>query len=202
MSTNRRNRFDNRDQEERIAELKRAAQEVGGDMTSWESDTLTPDESARFWRRVAEHEAAPETSNFQQLLEAGLELVEPGGMDDEHVTSKLWEVIGALARMRVFISQTNHLSDRELYTLLWRDVLREETPMLPDGANMLCHVDLLSTGSAAHTYLYLKYYADEDWRRQWLADFPDYDMPAHEDPPYDRDRALPPYIDEAPERTM
>ena len=40
-------------------------------------------------------------------------------------------------------------------------------------------------------YLYLKYYADEDWRQQWMADFPDYDLPAHENPPYDRDRHLP-----------
>jgi hypothetical protein len=37
----------------------------------------------------------------------------------------------------------------------------------------------------------LKYYADEDARRDWLKDFPDYDMPVHENPPYDRDRDLP-----------
>ena len=41
------------------------------------------------------------------------------------------------------------------------------------------------------TYLYLKYYADEDWRAAWLADFPDYDMPAHENPLHDRDHRLP-----------
>jgi hypothetical protein len=119
----------------------------------------------------------------------------------------LWEVIGALARMRVFINQTNHLNDRELYTLLSREVLREETPMLTFDPDSAWHLDLLGSGSEEDTYLYLKYYADEDWRRQWLADFSDYEMPAHEDPPYDRDRRLPQSDDEPlpepePERPM
>lgn len=58
--------------------------------------------------------------------------------------------------------------------------------------------DLLGSGRETDTYLYLKYYADQDWRQRWLADFPDYDMPAHEDPPYERDRHLPQSDDEPP----
>jgi hypothetical protein len=61
-------------------------------------------------------------------------------------------------------------------------------------------------GGEMDTYLYLKYYADEDWRQQWLVDFPDDDMPARENPPHDRDRRLPQWDDEPPyeppERTM
>jgi len=40
-------------------------------------------------------------------------------------------------------------------------------------------------------YLYLKYYADDDARRNGARDFPDYPMPAREPPPFDRDRHLP-----------
>jgi hypothetical protein len=144
MSTNQRDRHDNRDQEDRINELRQQAdQATRGEMTSWESDTLSPEQSEQFWRRVMEYESAPSTNNFQQLTEVGLELPEPDAMQDEELTSKLWEVIGALGRMQVFISQTDHLSDRELYTLLWRDVLREEVPMLPDVPGSAWHVDLL-----------------------------------------------------------
>ena len=192
MSTNHRDGDENSDQEDRINELKlQAEQAATGQMITWESGIVSPEQSEQFWRRVVEYETAPSTTDFQRLTEAGLELPEPDAMDDEQLTSKLWELIGALARMRVFIQETNHLSDRQLYTLLWRDVLREETPILPDDPDSAWHVDLLGSGSETDTFLYLKYYADEDWRQQWLADFPGYDMPAHENPPYDRDRRLP-----------
>jgi hypothetical protein len=207
MSTNQRDRHHNRDQEDRINELRQQAdQATGGEMTSWESDTLSPEQREQFWERVVEFESAASTNNFQQLTEAGLELPEPDAMQDEVLRSKLWEVTGALGRMQVFISQTDHLSDRELYTLLWRDVLREEVPMLSDAPGSAWHVDLLGGWSETDTDLYLKYYADEDWRQHWLEEFPDDDMPAHENPPYDRDRHLPqpdgPLIESEPETTM
>lgn len=59
------------------------------------------------------------------------------------------------------------------------------------GRNSACHYPLLSSGADEDTYLYLKYFADEDWRTDWLEQSPEYEMPAHEDPPYDRDRLLP-----------
>jgi len=37
----------------------------------------------------------------------------------------------------------------------------------------------------------MRYYADEEWRRRFQEEFPDFVMPEHEDPPYDRDRLLP-----------
>ncbi len=52
-------------------------------------------------------------------------------------------------------------------------------------------VHLLSGGGEPETMLYLKYFADEDYRQHWLDEFPGYDMPVHEDPPHNRDRLLP-----------
>jgi len=37
----------------------------------------------------------------------------------------------------------------------------------------------------------MKYFADEESRASWLAQFPDYEMPPHQEPPDDRDRHLP-----------
>lgn len=74
---------------------------------------------------------------------------------------------------------------------LWTDSLREETNAIPPGSNGAWHIQLLGGWSAEDTELYLKYYADEAWRRDWHKDWPKDPIPRHEDPPYDRDRLLP-----------
>ena len=143
-----------------------------------------------YLQRLDDFELGLTTTNFQQLSEAGIVLPEPAAMDEKALTAKLWEVIDALARIRVFITSTDHLSDRELYADLFHRILREEDADLRDtgGAS---HVDILGGWSEADTQVFLKYYADEDCRQHWSTEFPDLVMPPHEDPPYDRDRRLP-----------
>jgi len=176
-------------QESRIEALKdRARQSAGGMVRSWESHELSGDQREDFWRRVVDYENAPLVTDAQRLHDAGIDLPDPDAMDDSQLTAKLWQVIDALASMRVFITSTDHLSDRDLYDGLWRHSLREEQPFVPGSTD---HVDLVSTGSEDDIHAWLRYYADEGTRRDWLKDFPDYNMPAHENPPYDRDRHLP-----------
>ena len=182
-------------QENRIEALKEGARRsAGGPMRSWESDELSADQREDFWRRVVDYENAPLVTDAQRLHDAGIDLPDPDAMDDSQLTAKLWQVIDALASMRVFITSTDHLSDRALYDRLWRHSLREEEPFVPGSTD---HVDLVSTGSEDDIHAWLKYYADERDRQDWLADFPDYVMPAHEDPPFDRDSRLPQAYDEA-----
>ncbi len=183
-------------QESRIEALKDGArQSAGGMMRSWESDELSDDQREDFWRRVVDYENAPLVTDAQRLHDAGIDLPDPDAMDDSQLTAKLWQVIDALASMRVFITSTDHLSDRELYDRLWRHSLREEQPLVPGSTD---HVDLVSTGSEDDIHAWMRYYADEDTRRDWLEDFPDYNMPAHEDPPFHRDTLLPQAYDEQP----
>jgi hypothetical protein len=144
-----------------------------------------------FWRRVVDYEKAPLTCDFDRLIEAGVNLPEPDALTDAALTAKLWEVIERLAEMHVFLSSTNHLSDRELYTELWSDSLRELNPAMPFEEYGNCHLDILGGCSEEDMYLYYKYYADEENRRDWQQRWPDDEMPPHEDPPYDRDRRLP-----------
>ena len=135
-----------------------------------------------------------EISLFDALREAGVSLPPPDELDDSQVTAKLWEVIHALALQRNFLHNTNHLSDRQLYAELWNDVLREPfvAEELPEDASDGFYViDLIGSGSEEHIFLHLKHYADEEYRRIWLEDWPEDPMPDHEDPPFDRDRVLP-----------
>ena len=183
---------DNDDQDKRIEDLKRRAEELcGGEMEVGTIDDCPAEVEESFWKHVVDYEEAPLTTNFQQLEEAGVSLPAPDSLNDEELTAKLWEVIQKLALLRVFIAQTDHLSDRELYTHLWTDSLREETPMMPPNANGAWHIEMRGGWSEEDTQLYLKYYADEAWRRDWHKDFPDDAIPAHEELRYDRDRLLP-----------
>ncbi len=141
-------------------------------------------------RKMRLFEDGPTTTNFQQLVDGGITLTHPDALPDAEVAAKLFEVIHALAQLRVYLEGTDHLSDKDLYATLWHDTLREGVPAIDDlGFNHCVH--LLSGGGEPETMLYLKYFADEDYRQHWLEEFPGYDMPVHEDPPHNRDRLLP-----------
>ena len=180
------------DRDKRIEDLKHRAEELcGGQMEVGGPNDCSSETEEAFWEHVVDYEEAPWTTHFHQLESAGVSLPQPDSLNDQELTIKLWEVIHKLALLRVFIEQTDHLSDRELYSHLWSDSLREDTKMLPSDPDSAWHIQLLSGGSEEDNQLYLKYYADDDWRKHWHEDFPDDPMPAHEDPPYDRDRLLP-----------
>lgn len=153
------------------------------------------DDDRAYFERMQAFENGPFTTNFQQLVRAGIALPEPEALDDAAVTRKLWEVIEALADLGVILEQTNHLSDRELYAELWHRVLRDEVPDLAPAENEWWHVDLIGTGSNEHIHAYLKYYADDEDRRFWHEVDPKLELPPHEDPPFDRDRRLPGGVD-------
>ena len=133
----------------------------------------------------------PFTTDLEKLIQSGMQLPEPAALEDEALTTKLWEVINALAMLRVFLERTDHLSDRGLYEFLWNRGLRQETPIEPLDPSESVHLDVLGGCSNEDLYLNLKYYANEDERCDWAKDWREDPMPAHEDLPYDRDRHLP-----------
>ena len=181
------------EQELRIDELKLKVQEVteGEFSTGYESPDCPPDIKEAFWEHILAYESAPLTTRLIQLEEDGVTLPPADTLDDEALTNKLWEVIRQLAKRRVFLSCTDHLSDRELYEDLRTDLLCQLTPDFKADEDSAWHLDVVGSGSEEDTYLYLKYYADEQWRRDWAKDFPEDEMPPHEAPPYQRDWLLP-----------
>lgn len=181
-----------RTDDEKIDEIEERLQQIaGGQMIAAEFDGLDAKTRRVFWERVLEFESAPLTTDFDRLVKAGVALPEPESLDDASLGTTLWDVIHALARMRVFLEDTNHLTDRELYTHLWHRSLRDEIPQQSDEDESVSYMQVLGADSEEGAYLYLKFYADEESRTEWQAEWPDYVMPSHQDPPYDRDRHLP-----------
>ena len=183
---------DETERAKKIAELKRQAEELaGGKMVEGELEECPPEVTEQFWEQVVAYEKAPWTTHFKQLEESGMQLPAPETLDDEQLSNKLGELIQRLALLRVFLEETDHLSDRELYTLLWSDMLREETKAVTLDEDSACHMSPLGGCSEEDIHLYLKFYADQKWRRNWQEEYPEETLPDHEDPPYDRDRFLP-----------
>ena len=155
-------------------------------MFVWESDGLTPDVKERFWQNVVDFETAATTDLVKELSAIGVALPEPDDLNDVALHETLWRIVAGLARLRVFLHHTDHLSDRELYTRLVRELLPQEMPAIDESSAW--HIDVLGYDEPA---LYLKYYADENTREFWRIDFPGDPIPAHEDPPFQRDVHLP-----------
>lgn len=179
------------DREIRIEKLRREIDAVAGGKMF---DGKTADCDPKIEEAFLEHVLALETHGFacpfDTLIKAGFDLPPPGELDDDALTAKLWELIRELAKRRLFLHSTDHLNDRELYTWLVTDALREELMGfgLPFGN---CHLDVLGGCSEEDLVLSMRYYSDDEDRARWAKDFPDFPMPPKEKPPFDRDRLLP-----------
>jgi hypothetical protein len=132
----------------------------------------------------------PKTTLFAILKNAGIPLPNPDDVPDADMRNVLWKVIDAMWDEGVILYSTDHLSDRDLYTLLWTDLLLEDHEILPADFPVTTHLDVLGGWSNDDTQVYLRYYADQDTRKEWAAKYGK-SIPEHVDPPYDRDRFLP-----------
>jgi hypothetical protein len=102
-------------------------------------------------------------------------------LDDEEIRQRLWDAIDRLFARRIVLDFTDHLSDRELYTLIRRDIL--PTPVkLVDLPDNYFHWDC-SAGDGEDLSVWLTYYASDLEREEWMAE------EGREPPP----RRIPPY---------
>jgi hypothetical protein len=176
-------------QEERIAKLRAELEKLGGSTMS--IDSMPADMEEEFLRHVLEYETAAPISLLSLLANAGLEVQAPEQFDKDTLRIKLKDIIERMASLGAYLLHTNHLSDRELYEYLYKDALREEVVLFPENPSYAYMIDLTGSGGDEDNQTFLKYYADEEHRRQWAHDWPDDPLPDHEDPPFDRDRFLP-----------
>jgi hypothetical protein len=103
-------------------------------------------------------------------------------LTDAELHAALWDAIQKLFAKRIVLDFTDHLSDRALYCLIYRDILPSPEKKIDAPQNYL-HWDCSDAGGDAD--LWLRFYATEEDRANWADDFPG-PLPPREAPPYPR----------------
>ena len=119
-------------------------------------DKLSAAGGERFAAAIAhDMELDLSTTNRQQLMEIGIELPPIGGApsSSDEVHQLLWRVIYGLARLGIFLVDTEHLDDRALVTLLLDRILNDSVPDIPPNDDMtefigLCDPSTIGTSFA------------------------------------------------------
>ena len=105
--------LDRAEREIRIEQLRRQIQETTGEeILSDKTAECPPELEEAFLENVLELETHGFVRPFDVLIADGFSLPPPDELDDPALTVKLWELIRELARRRLFLSSTNHLTDR------------------------------------------------------------------------------------------
>ncbi len=112
-----------------------------------------------------------------------MQLKRPELLDDEQLQVALHAAIEKLFSKRIVLDFTDHLSDRELYCLLFRDILPAHEKLL-QGRNNYLHWDCANTGGDPD--MWLRYYASEEDRNAWEEETEGY-LPPVEAPPFQRE---------------
>ena len=115
-------------------------------------------------------------------FEPQLTLPRPDGLTDDEIYHRLWKTIHQLYDLRIVLEFTNHLSDRQLYCLIYRDILPSAEKKIDLPKNYL-HWHCLDDNNDPETWL--RYYAGPRDRAMWAA-ATNQPLPASETPPYPR----------------
>ncbi len=103
-------------------------------------------------------------------------------LSDRELRDVLWDTIHKLFDARIVLDFTDHLSDRDLYCLIYRDILSSHEKKIDSPHNYL-HWDCADVSGDPE--IWLRYYATEQERKDWVEDLSE-PLPEHEDPPYPR----------------
>ncbi len=107
----------------------------------------------------------------------------PNALSDEDLHGILWEVIRKLFQKRIVLDFTDHLSDRDLYCMIFRDILPAREKKI-DWPNNYLHWDC--TGADGDPEIWLRYYAGEEAREDWATTYRQ-PLPPACTPPYPRE---------------
>ncbi len=116
-------------------------------------------------------------------FEPEMTLAPPDSLSDEELHQVLWTTIHRLFQKRIVLDFTDHLNDRQLYELIYRDILPAKEKKIDYGTNYL-HWDCADSGNNPDTWL--RYYASPEERKVWCRDL-NTPIPKSEPPPFPRE---------------
>jgi len=119
---------------------------------------------------------------ISRWFEPELILPPPSQLDDATLHRLLWETIHRLYSQRIVLEFTDHLSDRELYCRIARDLLPSPEKKLDLPRNYL-HWHFLDIETQPE--IWLSYYASDEEREMWAAETGQ-PLPPRRQPPYPR----------------
>jgi hypothetical protein len=119
---------------------------------------------------------------ISQWFEPELRLPHPDALKDQQLHDLLWQTIRRLYDKRIVLEFTDHLSDRELYCLLIRDILPSAEKKVDVPKNFLQWHCLDADDEPE---IWLRYYASHEEREVWAAESGEVPPPA-EIPRYPR----------------
>lgn len=128
---------------------------------------------------------------LEMMQRKGVCLLPPDEHTDDSIGAGLWEMLHELDCLGFYVEHTDHLSDRELYLTLWRDILREPAMLSEDGDTSVWYHDFSGCGTAESEQVRLRFYASESERADALRENPQLVLPPHQDLVASRDWRLP-----------
>ena len=133
--------------------------------------------NVQHWTLAAENEFLASMLAWEQApilpiyrwFEPELRLPRPESLsDDDLCTRSSGTLFASSLQKRIVLDFTDHLSDRDLYRLIYRDILPAREKKLDYPSNYL-HWDC--TGAGGDSEVWLRYYATEEERQEWAESY-------------------------------
>lgn len=142
---------------------------------------MTTSRENEFLASMLEWERAPMIP-ISKWFDPELVLPEPDLLSDTALSEVLECTIEQLYSQQIVLDFTNHLTDRQLYTIIYRDILSSYEKKLSHRDSYL-HWDC--SNSDGDPEMWLRYYATDEERDMWADETGD-DPPPRERPPFAR----------------
>jgi len=119
---------------------------------------------------------------ISQWFEPAYDMPAPDTLDGDELHQRLWAAIQSLYEKRIVLDFADHLNDRELYTMIYRDILPSAEKKVDIPRNFL-HWNCADAGN--NPDVWLRYYASVEEREGW-AEETNEPLPRPENPPHVR----------------